>query len=47
MTRGSLVLREWKKTAKIDIQVTPRVGIRHCADWPLRFVIPENLAVSR
>jgi DNA-3-methyladenine glycosylase len=47
VTCGSLVLREWKKTSKIDIQVTPRVGIRHCADWPLRFVIPENLAVSR
>lgn len=21
-----------------QIQTTPRVGIRHCADWPLRFV---------
>jgi len=47
VTRGSLVLREWKKTPAIDVEVTPRIGIRQCADLPLRFVIPENPAVSR
>ncbi len=26
--------------------VTPRIGIRHAADWPLRFAIPGNLSVS-
>lgn len=26
-----------------DIQVTPRIGIRHCADWPLRFVATHLL----
>jgi 3-methyladenine DNA glycosylase Mpg len=46
VTRGSLVLREWKKPPAIEIKVTPRIGIRHCSDWPLRFVIPENPAVS-
>ena len=47
VTRGSLVLREWKTTPAIEIKVTPRIGIRHCSDWPLRFVIPGNPAVSR
>lgn len=46
VTRGALVLREWTKTPVIDIQVTPRIGIRQCSDWPLRFVIPGNPAVS-
>jgi len=32
--------------APADVVVTPRIGITHCADWPLRFVathlIPSN-----
>jgi len=30
-----------------EIEVTPRIGIRHCADWPLRFVIRDNRFASR
>ncbi|HEU0122302.1 MAG TPA: DNA-3-methyladenine glycosylase [Bryobacteraceae bacterium] len=30
-----------------EIQVTPRIGIRHCADWPLRFVAAHLLPSSR
>ena len=26
-----------------EITVTPRIGIRHCADWPLRFVATHLL----
>jgi DNA-3-methyladenine glycosylase len=26
-----------------EITVTPRIGIRHCADWPLRFLAPHLL----
>jgi DNA-3-methyladenine glycosylase len=29
-----------------DVAVSPRVGIRHAADWPLRFYDPESPAVS-
>jgi DNA-3-methyladenine glycosylase len=47
VTRGALVLREWRKTPVIEISVTPRIGIRQCSDWPLRFLIPRNPAVSR
>jgi DNA-3-methyladenine glycosylase len=30
-----------------EIQVTPRIGIRHCADLPLRFVAPHLLPSER
>jgi DNA-3-methyladenine glycosylase len=30
-----------------EIQVTPRIGIRQCADWPLRFVAPHLLPSER
>lgn len=30
-----------------EIEVTPRIGIRQCVDWPLRFLIKGNQFVSR
>ena len=41
-TGGAITVRDngWQPG---EIQVTPRIGIRQCADWPLRFVA----AVSR
>jgi 3-methyladenine DNA glycosylase Mpg len=47
VTRGTLVVRQWKKQRSFEILVTPRIGIRHCADWPLRFVMAGNSAVSK
>jgi len=38
VTRGSLVVRKWKREPPLEIRTTPRVGITKCADWPLRFV---------
>ena len=34
---GAITVRDegWRPG---EIQVTPRIGIRHCADWPLRFI---------
>lgn len=29
-----------------EVLVTPRIGIRHAVDWPLRFALPENGCVS-
>ena len=46
VTRGPLVVRKWRREPQFEIQVTPRIGIRHCADWPLRFVVAGNGAVS-
>jgi len=47
LTRGTLQVRSFVEEAPFEIHVTPRVGIRHCADWPLRFLIAGNRFVSR
>jgi DNA-3-methyladenine glycosylase len=46
-TRGSLVIRQTLDPHPIDIAVTSRIGITHCADAPLRFIIRGNPFVSR
>ena len=56
LIRGPLTVRRLKDEPPFDIQVTPRIGITHCADWPLRFVVvkksevgsrkPENVRTS-
>lgn len=47
VTRGNLTVREPRRSERFEIEVTPRIGIRHCADWPLRFLINGNPFVSR
>lgn len=47
LTTGALQLRGERCERAFEIQVTPRIGIRHCADWPLRFIIAGNRFVSR
>jgi DNA-3-methyladenine glycosylase len=39
VTRGALVVREG--AGKVEIAVTPRIGITKCVDLPLRFLIPR------
>lgn len=46
LTRGVLVVRAPVEPQQVEIEVTPRIGIRHCADWPLRFVMRGNRFVS-
>ena len=46
VTRGPLVVREAANAGKIEIAVTPRIGIRHSADLPLRFLVAGNSFVS-
>lgn len=38
LTRGPLVIEPPATPLDFTVEVTPRIGIRHCADWPLRFV---------
>jgi DNA-3-methyladenine glycosylase len=47
LTRGALVVREPAEPPRLEIQVTRRVGIRECADWPLRFLVKGNRFVSK
>jgi DNA-3-methyladenine glycosylase len=47
VTRGPITVHEQAAPAKVDIVITPRVGITHCADWPLRFHVAGNRFVSR
>lgn len=47
VTRGALTVRKPDADERFDILTTPRVGITHCADWPLRFVVAGSPFASR
>jgi DNA-3-methyladenine glycosylase len=46
--RGSPIeILEGDPVSDSDVEVTPRIGITQCAEWPLRWVIAGNPYVSR
>ncbi len=47
LTASALQVRRLPSEPAIEVSTTPRIGITHCADWPLRFVIAGNRFVSR
>lgn len=47
LDRPPLQLRQWKKRPEFEMETTPRIGITHCADWPLRFLWKGHPCVSR
>jgi DNA-3-methyladenine glycosylase len=47
VTRGPLTVRAFPNEPSPEILVTPRIGVRLCADWPLRFVIAGSRFASR
>ena len=47
LVTGPLQVRRARNEPPIEVLTTPRIGITHCADWPLRFVIADNRFVSR
>jgi DNA-3-methyladenine glycosylase len=46
LTRGNLVVRRPGGEPRIEIRVTPRIGITKCPELPLRFLIAGNPFVS-
>lgn len=47
LVSGPLQVRQLVVEPPFEIQATPRIGIRHNPDWPLRFVIAGSRFVSR
>ena len=47
LTRSALEVRRLRAEPPMEVAATPRIGITHCADWPLRFVIAGSRFVSR
>jgi DNA-3-methyladenine glycosylase len=47
LTRGLLHVRRERVESPLEVKATPRIGITHCADWPLRFVVSGSPFLSR
>jgi len=47
LTSGPLTVQRPPSQPRFHIATTPRIGITHCADRPLRFLIKDNPFVSR
>ena len=43
---GHIVIRAGESVTDADVVVTPRIGIRKAADWPLRFLVRNDPFVS-
>jgi DNA-3-methyladenine glycosylase len=46
LTKGPLTVRKLLPESPFEVRTTARIGIRHCASWPLRFVIKGNRFAS-
>lgn len=46
LVAGPLTIRAPDVERDFEIAAGPRIGIRHCADWPLRFYIEGHPSVS-
>jgi DNA-3-methyladenine glycosylase len=47
LVAGPLQVRRAIDEPPVEIDTSTRIGIRHCADWPLRFTIAGSRFVSR
>ena len=44
---GDLTIRKWRRQPGFQIAAGPRIGIRECVDWPLRFTWAGNPFLSK
>ena len=47
LQRKPLVIREGEPVPEDKVEVTTRIGITRCADWPLRWIVRGNRFVSK
>ena len=47
LQRYPVVIRAGDAVPERDVVITPRIGITHAADWPLRFFVRDTAFVSR
>ena len=47
LRNGPIVIRAGDAVDDSDVVVTPRIGITHAAEWPLRFLVRDDPYVSR
>lgn len=47
LQRRPLVIRAGEQLPDDKVEITTRIGITRCADWPLRWIVRENRFVSK
>ncbi|MBV9613642.1 MAG: DNA-3-methyladenine glycosylase [Acidobacteriaceae bacterium] len=47
LDNGLLRIRRWREAPQFHIAVTPRIGVKECVDWPLRFIWAGHPCLSK
>ncbi len=47
LRRGPIIIRAGNPVSDADVVVTPRIGITQAAEWPLRYLVRDDLYVSK
>ncbi len=47
LTQGELMIRRWMVRPRFEVDAGPRIGIRECIDWPLRFTWSGHACLSK